>query len=325
MLETDSKLKIECDAELNIAEGVQTLVVLGRFDCARTIHCQHMIENVLNKIRAEQIDIKFNLYFEAQFEEIRDKLLMQNLGFLEFNLAPLIFIQEKTGEQTIIGSLSEFKTYLNEKYSYQDDLKTEDFIPETKANLKNFLENNGNKYVYFDFEIEPENSEQTVKKVERVIFELFYKQLPRTSENFYKLCTGCMNEKGEYLSYKNSTIHRISAGSFISGGDIKVKGPKSIYGSNFNDENYNILHNSPGILGMVKKGTKNHTNECQFYITLCPLQSFDKLFVAFGRVIQGFQTVKIIADLDTYLQRPKCKVTIKDCGELDIQNDINLC
>jgi cyclophilin family peptidyl-prolyl cis-trans isomerase len=69
---------------------------------------------------------------------------------------------------------------------------------------------------------------------------------------------------------------------------------------------------------MVKKGKRKHSNECQFYITLTALKSFDNLFVAFGRVIQGFKTIKEIEAVETSLQRPTIQVKIKKCGEYSI-------
>ena len=114
-------------------------------------------------------------------------------------------------------------------------------------------------------------------------------------------------------------MHRISKNSFIQSGDIRIDGAKSIYGENFNDENYNIKHDSHGILGMVKKGNRKHTNECQFYITLCPLKSFDGVLVAFGRVIQGYDVIEKISEMETYLQRPVKQVSIKECGEFTVQ------
>ena len=68
---------------------------------------------------------------------------------------------------------------------------------------------------------------------------------------------------------------------------------------------------------MVKKHGKNHSNECQFYITTIPMLSFDKLFVAFGRIIQGFNVIKEIESVETNLQRPipSQKIKIVSCGE----------
>jgi len=54
----------------------------------------------------------------------------------------------------------------------------------------------------------------------RLLFELYYKDCPKTSENFKALCTG---EKGSLpsgmvLSYANTPIHRIVPNGWIQGG-----------------------------------------------------------------------------------------------------------
>ena len=297
--------------ELDINVDVDTLVILGRIDCPKLTHCRILISNILDKISDKKMKTHFVICFETQFEFLRNYLLKQNLGFIDFPESPIIYIQEVSGNKKIIGSLNEFQKYIIKEFNYHDTLKTEDFVEETKRSLKNFLDTNGNKYVYFDFNIEGE--EDSINN--KVVLELFHKDLPLTSDNFYKLCVGCKNDKGTSLSYKGSLIHRISKNSFIQGGDIRIEGSKSIYGSDFNDENYNIKHNSHGILGMVKKMNRKHTNECQFYITLCPLKSFDGVLVAFGRVIKGYDVIEKISDMETYLQRPVKQLSIKECGE----------
>ena len=302
----DQKQK-ENDLDIDVAED--TIVILGRIDCPKLTHCRKLVSQILDKISSKKMQTHFVTCFETQFEFLRNYLLKQNLGFIDFPDSPIIYIQEVSGAKKIIGSLSEFQKYIIKEFNYHDILKTEDFVEETKTALKNFLDTNGNKYVYFNFHFEGEEKE------EKIVLELFSKNLPLTCDNFYKLCIGTKNEEGTSLSYKGSLINRISNNSFIQGGDIRIEGPKSIYGNNFNDENYNIKHDARGILGMVKKGNRKHSNECQFYITLCPLKSFDNNFVAFGRVIQGYDVIEKISEMDTYLQRPVKQIAIKDCGE----------
>ena len=314
MSETTTEKKPVNDLDINL--GVNTLVILGRIDCPKLTHCRTLISNILDKITSKNMKTHFVICFETQFESLRNYLLKQNLGFIDFPNSPIIYIQGAKGEKTIIGSLEEFQKYVIKEFNYHDTLKTQDFIEETKKSLKNFLDTNGNKYIFFNFNIEGE--EETTKN--KVVLELFNKDLPLTSENFFKLCTGCKNDVGTDLSYKGSLVHRISKNSFIQGGDIRIKeGAKSIYGENFNDENYNIKHDTHGILGMVKKGNRKHTNECQFYITLCPLKSFDGILVAFGRVIQGYDVIEKISEMETYLQKPVKQVSIKECGEFIVQ------
>ena len=250
--------------ELDIDVKEDTIVILGRIDCPKLTHCRILISKILDKINSKKMQTHFVTCFETQFEFLRNYLLKQNLGFIDFPNSPIIYIQEVSGAKKIIGSLSEFQKYIIKEFNYHDTLKTEDFEAETKTALKNFLDTNGNKYVYFKFNIEGDENNENNK----VVLELFNKNLPLTCDNFYKICLGAKNEEGTSLTYKGSLIHRISKNSFIQGGDIRIEGPKSIYGNNFNDENYNIKHDTKGILGMVKKGNRKHSNECQFYITM---------------------------------------------------------
>lgn len=66
---------------------------------------------------------------------------------------------------------------------------------------------------------------------------------------------------------------------------------------------------------MVKKSSRDHSNESQFYITLSKMQTFDKNYVAFGRVIEGFNVLMSIQENETYLQRPNKLIKIFKSGE----------
>ena len=173
------------------------------------------------------------------------------------------------------------------------------------------MDTNRNKYVYFKSNIEADEN----SKNNKVILELFNKNLPFTCYNFYKISLWEKNEEGTSLTYKGNLIHGISKNSFIQGGDIQIKGPKSIYVNNFIDENYNFKLNTKGIFGMFKKVNRKHSNECQFYITLYPLKSFDGIFVAFGKVIQGYDIIEKILEMNAHLQRPVKQISISNCGE----------
>ena len=74
----------------------------------------------------------------------------------------------------------------------------------------------------------------------------------------------------------------------------------SIYDGEFADESFNIKHEEPGLLGMCKRGSISHTNECQFYVTTGgPLTFLDGQTVIFGRVIEGFRVFKLIEKMET--------------------------
>jgi cyclophilin family peptidyl-prolyl cis-trans isomerase len=100
------------------------------------------------------------------------------------------------------------------------------------------------------------------KPLGRVIFELYKDIVPKTVENFRALCTGERGKTGlgvnaTDLCYRGSTVHRIIKGFMIQGGDITKgdgTGGCSIYGSEFNDENFQKRHACAGLLSMANRG-----------------------------------------------------------------------
>ena len=68
---------------------------------------------------------------------------------------------------------------------------------------------------------------------------------------------------------------------------------------------------------MAKKNGVAHTNECEFYVTTAaPLTFLDKKYVAFGRVIEGFEAFRAMQDLEIKNQRSETPVEIVKAGWL---------
>merc|ERR1712045_514288 len=146
--------------------------------------------------------------------------------------------------------------------------------------------------------------------------ELFDEVVPRTVANFVAIASG-QNQQG--FSYKGTIFHRIIPQFMLQGGDFERfdgTGGQSIYGPQFEDENFLIKHASPGLLSMANSGP--NTNGAQFFITTVKTPWLDGKHVVFGRVDdqESFNVVKRIEALGTPSGKPLKRVTIVQSGAL---------
>ena len=167
-----------------------------------------------------------------------------------------------------------------------------------------------NSQPYFDIKIGDEN-------VGRITFQLFDEEVPKTCRNFRYLSSyGLFNKKNP--SYENTKFHRIIKDFMLQGGDITRgdgSGGYSIYGEHFDDENFNLTHNQPGMLSMANAGP--NTNSSQFFITTKKTPWLDNKHVVFGIITSGFDIVKKIEEIETdEKDRPLKEVEIIKCGLL---------
>lgn len=114
-------------------------------------------------------------------------------------------------------------------------------------------------------------------------------------------------------------------GALIQGGDIsggKSDG-ESIYGTTFDDENFELRHERKGMLSMVNVGP--NTNGSQFFITTTQTHQFNGKHVVFGRVIKGLGVIRSIEHVEVDGDNgPLLDIVIEDCGEIPEGEDYGI-
>ena len=211
----------------------------------------------------------------------------------------------------------------------------------------------------------------------RLTIGLYGNAVPRTAENFRKLCTGELararphwhlrrvctllrrscaaprvassgpapplwlhpaqhawqesaahsRKKGApRLHFRGVALHRIVPGFLCQGGDITHDrdgtglGGASVYGGTFEDEGFPLKHRGRGELLMANAG-RAHNNHSQFAITMARITEFESGHVIFGRVLDGFEALRLAeleGSAEGFTERP---VVIHDCGELDARGE----
>ena len=171
-----------------------------------------------------------------------------------------------------------------------------------------------NPQVFFDISIDGAPSG-------RLVFELFADVVPKTAENFRALCTGekGLGRSGKPLSYQGSAFHRIIPDFMCQGGDFTAgngTGGESIYGTKFEDENFQLKHTKGGLLSMANAGP--NTNGSQFFITTAVTPWLDGKHVVFGELREGLELLRAIEARGSRTGEPSASVRIEDCGVVTV-------
>ncbi len=148
--------------------------------------------------------------------------------------------------------------------------------------------------------IEMENGQE-------IKLELCPEAAPETVNNFETLV-------GEGF-YDGLTFHRIIPGFMIQGGDPLGNGmggaEKKIRGEFRANGHNNPIKHERGVISMARAFDPNSASS-QFFIMHENAPHLDGQYAAFGRVVEGMDTVDEIASIPTdYSDRPKIAVRMK--------------
>ena len=90
-------------------------------------------------------------------------------------------------------------------------------------------------------------------------------------------------------------------------------------GTTFEDENFSLQHDRPGVLSMANSGPD--TNGSQFFITTTPTPHLDGKHVVFGYVVQGMQFVNDIEkEMTDANDTPIRRCYVSNCGVIEQEN-----
>lgn len=156
----------------------------------------------------------------------------------------------------------------------------------------------------------------TMQNGKTIDIELDHSAAPITCENFEKLVKDGF--------YNGLTFHRIIPGFMIQGGDPQgtgMGGPGWHIKGEFKQNGFvNNIRHERGVLSMARSMMPNSAGS-QFFVMHENAPHLDGGYAAFGRVIEGMETVDEIAQTPTdFNDRPRKtqklrKVTVEDFGQ----------
>ena len=137
--------------------------------------------------------------------------------------------------------------------------------------------------------------------------ELDAKAAPITTENFLSLVKDGF--------YDGLIFHRVIPGFMIQGGDPLGNGmggsEKKIKGEFAANGHPNPIRHVRGVISMARSMDKNSASS-QFFIMHADAPHLDGQYAAFGKVVEGIETVDEIASIPTdFSDRPKIAMRMK--------------
>lgn len=131
-----------------------------------------------------------------------------------------------------------------------------------------------------------------IKNYGAIVIELYPEKAENTVNNFISLVKSGF--------YDNNSFHRLVPGFVLQGGDpdgTGMGGPDYSIKGEFRENGYtnNNLKHKKGIVSMARS-QDNDSAGSQFFIMLDDSSNLDGSYAAFGKVIDGFDIIKLIEE-----------------------------
>jgi len=165
------------------------------------------------------------------------------------------------------------------------------------------------RHAYMDLEIGRRMGRDPLITRGRIIVELFDDIVPRAVDTF----VGLLESEGE-PSYRGSYVSKIFPGFYFLAGDRdnRMEGGSravdNVYTRVESEANFQLPHLNPGVLSLADGRSP------RFQITLRKAEELDGWHAVFGKVVYGFDLLKIISEQGNTNGEPKQPVVITGGG-----------
>uniref|UniRef100_A0A7S0Q182 Peptidyl-prolyl cis-trans isomerase n=1 Tax=Coccolithus braarudii TaxID=221442 RepID=A0A7S0Q182_9EUKA len=166
------------------------------------------------------------------------------------------------------------------------------------------------RHAYLDIEIGRRMGKDPMLTKGRIIVELFDDIMPRTVDTFVDL----LNSENE-PTYRGSQVSKIFPGYHMVAGDrdLRMEGVsahtrENVYSRVEQEANWSVPHLNPGVLSL------RDLRSSRFQITFRKAEELDGWHAVFGKVVYGFDMLKVISEQGNTNGEPKQPVTIVTGG-----------